>query len=366
MMTIVTGTPGAGKTLNTIKDVYLEIKKNPYFEKKAEDGIIEKIERKVYACNISGIDTDKSGFIVFEDPTRWRELPAGSILIIDEASDFYPSSKKFGAELEDHIADLRVHRHYGIDIYYITQQPGLINKNIRVLCGKHIHYQRWNGSKKTIKYSHSSVFDTDLKSLRSIVQMGGEKESIKLDKKYFEFYKSTELDTHKFKVPWSMLIKFFILPLFVLFILFICFTNTSFYKDIQKNTVNTDKTTTKTHIQENKQFKQNTIQQTSDLSFSGLSFGNKKHLSVQEYKDQFKPRVPYELESAPFFDELRVARSIPRNIGCMMISNKPETCTCFTQQQGVEYNISKVDCVNYLNKKYKKKFNYLKSDNLHI
>ncbi|WP_281187355.1 zonular occludens toxin domain-containing protein [Vibrio aestuarianus] len=94
MMTLITGTPGAGKTLNTIKDVHQEVLKTPYFEKKGEDGIVEKYKREVYCCNVNGIDTEKSGFKILEDPRQWTTLPAGSILIIDEASDFYPTSKK--------------------------------------------------------------------------------------------------------------------------------------------------------------------------------------------------------------------------------------------------------------------------------
>ncbi|MDH5971502.1 zonular occludens toxin domain-containing protein, partial [Vibrio aestuarianus] len=205
MMTLITGTPGAGKTLNTIKDVHQEVLKTPYFEKKGEDGIVEKYKREVYCCNVNGIDTEKSGFKILEDPRQWTTLPAGSILIIDEASDFYPTSKKFGEELEGDIAELRKHRHYGIDIYYITQQPGLINKNIRILCGLHKHYQRNFGGKTTICYSQNAVFETDSKYLKFAEQNGAKKDIVVLDKKYFSFYKSTEIDTHKSKLPLKQL-----------------------------------------------------------------------------------------------------------------------------------------------------------------
>lgn len=346
MMTLVTGTPGAGKTLNTIKSVYEEIQKKPYFEKKADDGIVEQYKRQVYCCNVNGIDTDKTGFKILEDPKKWHELPAGSILIIDEASDFYPTSKKFGEELEDDIARLRVHRHYGIDIYYITQQPGLINKNIRILCGLHKHYQRNFGGNSTICYENNAVFDTDSKFLRYAEQNGAQKSIIKLDKKYFGFYKSTEIDTHKSKLPWKSLMKYILIPL----VLLICTIGyfVSFLMD--KQNAYQDSTTTQVSTSEQ--------QSTSSNNFG---FPSNKHISKEEYQQSLRPRLPFIQETAPIFDEVYRPVTYPKIIGCLKSGIEDNNCECYTQQLTI-YRLPTNICLEYLEGNHR--FDYAKSDNI--
>ncbi|MHA2815002.1 zonular occludens toxin domain-containing protein [Vibrio campbellii] len=337
MMTLVTGTPGAGKTLNTIKMVHEEILKTPFFDKKGDDGIIEKYQREVYACNINGIDTEKSGFKILEDPRKWTSLPAGSILIIDEASDFYPTSKKFGEELESDIAELRKHRHYGIDIYYITQQPGLINKNIRILCGEHIHYQRPRNSKITIRYSNSSVFETDSKFLRFAEQNGALKEKVVLDKKYFDFYKSTEVDTHKSKIPIKAIFFKLGLPI-VLFLVCVYFLYT-FFTDSKENV---DNPVSPPQTQEQSKsvldFPQN--------SLSGNTFNSKK-LTKEQYQEELKPRIPFVQETAPIYDGVYQVNSYPRIIGCLKTGVEDSNCECYTQQFTV-YKLPVPVCLDYL------------------
>ncbi|CAH8207577.1 zonular occludens toxin domain-containing protein [Vibrio aestuarianus] len=324
MMTLITGTPGAGKTLNTIKDVHQEVLKTPYFEKKGEDGIVEKYKREVYCCNVNGIDTEKSGFKILEDPRQWTTLPAGSILIIDEASDFYPTSKKFGEELEGDIAELRKHRHYGIDIYYITQQPGLINKNIRILCGLHKHYQRNFGGKTTICYSQNAVFETDSKYLKFAEQNGAKKDIVVLDKKYFSFYKSTEIDTHKSKLPLKQLFFKVILPVCVV-ILMIFLLFRSFFAKEQENLKSVP---------------------SSNQSQSVSMFNNQRTLSKDEYVDIQQPRLPFQLETAPIYDKVREVKDYPRIMGCFYKSNDKNSCECYTQQLTV-YKMPAKLCLNH-------------------
>lgn len=342
MMVLVTGTPGAGKTLNTIKNVYEEVQKNPFFEKKGEDGIIEKYKREVYSCNINGIDTEKSGFKILEDPTKWTSLPAGSILIIDEASDFYPTSKKFGDDLEKDVAELRKHRHYGIDIYYITQQPGLINKNIRILCGLHRHYQRNFGGKTTISYEQNAVFETDSKFLNYAEQNGAKKSTVILDKKYFGFYKSTEIDTHKSKLPILTLFLKLGLPIIGLIVcvvfLFSSFTDSK---------------------EDHKKSKPTSEIQLNQLADSAFSSSSKKSISKEEYQDSFKPRLPFVQETAPIYDEVYQVVTYPKLKGCYKQSNDDSSCECFTQQ-GTIYKLPIKICLDYIGGN--RRFDYAKPD----
>lgn len=332
MMVLVTGTPGAGKTLNTIKDVHKEVEKTPFYEKKSDDGVVEKYKRQVYCCNVNGIDTEKSGFKILEDPTKWTDLPAGSILIIDEASDFYPTSKKFGADLESDVAELRKHRHYGIDIYYITQQPGLINKNIRVLCGLHKHYQRNFGGKTTICYKQNAVFDTDSKFLRFAEQGGAVKETVILDKKYFSFYKSTEVDTHKSKLPLKKLFMLIGLPLIVL-----SFVVYSFVSDFSNRSLEDD----------NKKNDFQDVQKNKESNYVSSVANKSESLNSQDYNEMLKPRLAFQHETAPIYDDVRQVVAYPKIIGCFTKSDDDSSCECFTQQLTV-YKMPISRCLGYL------------------
>ena len=80
MITIRTGLPGAGKTLFTVHD-YI-----------ARPPLGSAPVREVY---VSGIDLvpDSVPFIPLDEPTRWMDCPAGSLVIIDEiGSSLTPNS----------------------------------------------------------------------------------------------------------------------------------------------------------------------------------------------------------------------------------------------------------------------------------
>lgn len=66
-MSILTGILGSGKTLRAVQLMMEAIK----------DG------EKVYQWGFKGLQVP--GVIDWEDPRKWQELPAGSILFVDEA-----------------------------------------------------------------------------------------------------------------------------------------------------------------------------------------------------------------------------------------------------------------------------------------
>ncbi|PPV04807.1 zonular occludens toxin, partial [Xanthomonas axonopodis pv. vasculorum] len=66
-ISLLTGLPGSGKSLRIIQAIRYLMDKGAH----------------VYVCNIDGISVP--GTTPWADPHKWQDLPAGSILFVDEA-----------------------------------------------------------------------------------------------------------------------------------------------------------------------------------------------------------------------------------------------------------------------------------------
>ena len=143
---LVTGTLGAGKTLNTIQMVH---------ERAKAEG------RPVYFANVNGMF--EAGGLTFENwhkmpnpndegvdlatavtPHSWQNAPDGSILVIDECQKFFPATS-INTKSPSYVLDLAECRHRGFDVYLITQSPHLIDPKIKAWVSPHIHYRRIGG-----------------------------------------------------------------------------------------------------------------------------------------------------------------------------------------------------------------------------
>ncbi len=208
MITIRTGLPGAGKTLFTVNDY---IARPPFGDAPAfrvlEDG--SKVPIEVF---VSGIDlnTDLVPFTPLEEPTRWMDCPPGSLVVIDECQRFF-RNRSPGAPVPDYVAALETHRHLGIDLVLITQDPMLIDKHVRRLAGEHFHAKRTFGLSSMTMYRWQRCVDDPLDYH---TKKEAEKQRRKYPKKIYKCYKSAEIHTVKRKIPfrvWATLALFLLL-----------------------------------------------------------------------------------------------------------------------------------------------------------
>lgn len=175
-ITLITAVPGSGKTLRAVW----------YMREALEAG------EQVWACNINGLKLD--GVNEFPDPTKWEDLPAGSILVVDEAQKFF----RAGREVPSYIAAMETIRHMGIRLILITQHPALIHGNIRALVGFHEHLVRENGKQSVTVYTRSRVID----NVRSDKALAAEDHaSWTYPTDVFELYTSAEVHTVKRTIP---------------------------------------------------------------------------------------------------------------------------------------------------------------------
>lgn len=183
MIILRTGTPGAGKTLNTIAE-YLDFK-----------GVVYYLGIPELSPELGWIEITEEDFKVWYK----REWEPGSVLIIDEAQLLIPQRTK-GAP-PDYVEALSKHRHYGVDIVLITQHPSMIDAFARRLVGKHIHFHRPFGLRSTTRFEKETVMASPD---RPLDRWGSGKKRVKLDKKIFKLYKSTVLDTQTKAIPFRL------------------------------------------------------------------------------------------------------------------------------------------------------------------
>lgn len=142
MITLITGTPGAGKTLRCV-ELLAELRND-------DD---PKTRSRLIFSNVNDL-APEIGAVAEFDPLRWMDLPEGSLIVVDECQDFWPS-RPSGSKRPESVAALNTHRHKGIDLILLTQHPGLVDQDIRALVGRHLHAYRPRAQEHSVWYEWS-------------------------------------------------------------------------------------------------------------------------------------------------------------------------------------------------------------------
>lgn len=140
------------------------------------------------------------------------ESHKGALLVIDEAQRHF-RPRPAGSVVPDHVAALEVHRHQGLDIWLITQRAGLVDANVRALCGKHIALRQTPLGR--YKYEWPEVGDIESKSSRD----NAARSRYKLPSHIFGLYKSAEAHVkHKIALPMAAKVLMIALPAVAFFL----------------------------------------------------------------------------------------------------------------------------------------------------
>jgi zonula occludens toxin family protein len=190
MITLITGSPGSGKTLRMVS----ELAKTKEFE-----------GRKIFVDGITGL---KLGNIEpfpdghgIADMHIWAKDPEyhGSVFVIDEAQRFFPK-RSSNSKVPELLEFLHVHRHYGLDIYIITQMPTRIDKTVCDLVGAHYHIH-----KNRLGFRMQYYWDYCATSPKT-ESRHAQASVYRLDKNAFKLYESAQIHTKvkqpKSKVRW--------------------------------------------------------------------------------------------------------------------------------------------------------------------
>jgi zona occludens toxin (predicted ATPase) len=181
MLTLITGKPGAGKSWYAVRELRKELAKG----------------RAIFS-DIDGLTLDG----VLPIPERWQDCPAGSLVVYDECQKLFGPDKQQGRSSNPMLADLETHRHLGLDLWFITQHPGLLHAHVRRLIGAHVHVLAVYGSDYVRLYSAGEVIEVD----KTSALLSCDCKSEIRDKSVFASYKSTVLNTHKTRWPRKTLV----------------------------------------------------------------------------------------------------------------------------------------------------------------
>ncbi|WP_051146654.1 zonular occludens toxin domain-containing protein [Marinobacter daepoensis] len=293
MITLITGTPGASKTLNAI-DLVLN---DPAFQ-----------ERAVYVYNITLLEPGKAlGWqtLDLEQAKAWYDLPHGSVIILDECQDLFPP-EKFGSKVPEHIRQLNTHRHLGIDLVLITQHPKLIDTKVRRLVGQHFHFKRQFGLQSATRFTFQECADDPNDYF---AQKAATKTRKRFNKKLYGLYKSAEVHTHKRKIPWLV---WGLLGMVLV-------TGTLFYTAITGFGSASQKPSEESPIQK------------AVTTFSPAPKRQAEGpITREQYLERWSPRVKGIPHSAPAYDDVYEVRDFPRP-QCLL-REKTRQCRCYTQQ----------------------------------
>lgn len=289
MIILITGLPGHGKTLYTVAT----------FKRFAElEG------RPVYYHGISDLALP---WTQLEDPTKWYEVEPNSIVILDECQRIFRPAGP-GSAVPKHIEMLETHRHGGIDLVLLTQQPSLVHKNVRQLVGDHRHLVRlWGRSKATVHKWPECHMNTQARK-------DSTRETFKYPKEAFEWYKSAEVHTHKRSVPaWYYLL--FIMPVLGLAL---------FGGVIWWAWHNSHKPADSHQMQASAvpgQIAPGAVGQGGQQSA--------RPMTRAQYFEQFEPRVAGLAHTAPIYDDVTKPVRAPYPAACVQMG---KVCRCYTKQ----------------------------------
>lgn len=134
MLTLITGTPGSGKSLYATWELARSVPESDY----EHNG--EKKKRRLFS-NIKNLLIEHS-HIDADDLNRWHQwAQPGDVILFDEVQEVW-RPRGLGTKVPDCIAKLETHRHMGVDMILVTQHPMLVDPNIRRLVNQHIHMRR--------------------------------------------------------------------------------------------------------------------------------------------------------------------------------------------------------------------------------
>lgn len=139
MITLITGAPGSGKTLYTI-DKLMRPLVGTSVTGQDDDGNHVKYDRIIYS-NINGLLLDHQAV-----DGKWLEdlhnqKQPGMVVVFDEVQRVWPN-RPAGSKKPPAVEFLETHRHEGIDLVIMTQNPQLLDPAVRALVGRHLHMRR--------------------------------------------------------------------------------------------------------------------------------------------------------------------------------------------------------------------------------
>jgi len=305
MITLITGAPGSGKSAALV-DLLTQLAK----------------DRKLY---VDGVPDLLVPHEPLDDVREWPGVvPDGAAIVVDEVQRVW-RPRGVGSKVPADIAALETHRHRGLDFFLVTQQPSLVDKNVRALVGRHVHlrdlgvlgrwWYEWPECSEGVTWRTAPI-----------------KRKYRLPKRVFSLYRSASVHVKPIRsVPW-------VLGLMVVALVGTAVLGWFAYQRIASHM---------SPVVESGDLVQQASGQGVRLSSSAAaSMPIKAELTGADLALSFMPRLSYDPASAPIYDDLRRVVVMPRIAAGLCMG---ERCKCFTQQ-GTDAGLTSDECRSWLDR----------------
>ncbi len=308
-ITLITGTPGAGKTLLALAMLLKEAGLKGTEEKSiraqlAEPPETSNLKRNVVVCGVEGL---KDGlFDTMESPLDWQEYEDGTLFLVDECWKWFGSHEREVSKDARFLA-LAEHRHRGMDFIMTAQMPSQLQSHLRGLVSPHFHVARKFGTKLTMRYEWPSLQSSpnSIANRKTAVEVPWSHP----DSVYW-MYQSATMHTIKRRIPAKV---YAMLAMAVLVVVGLGGAGIAAQRFVTRDAPVADNS------------------KTSQSSVGGAVSAIKNVVSGEDYMALRVPRVDGIPSSAPLFDGREVT-SYPL-LFCMSEGRDGrDACTCITEQ----------------------------------
>lgn len=355
MITLITATPGSGKTLWAVREIFNRVNEDEPWN---------------IFSNIDGLKLDTAQPL----KEKFEDYPPRSLVVFDEAQKITHFSKKYKHpvknEMHPEVEFLQTHRHAEfLDIIYITQAPRLLNADVLDMVGTHYHLHRPMGMKMATwwlwKYHQ---LNPNTKSSKNDAEDSG---TFSYPKNLFGMYKSSQGgdDSHgKIRIPMKIINAIWMLVLIIGVTAYLWFKSKPEETQQTKTTNNSEDT-----IKENIPLSVSSSNSNLDTEcrkginvekpecvewFNNLTISRSSVDETGVRTVSYDPSKPYEQHQIQKLVEYNVTAK-PVFSGCMKKNGRYIAYT----QQGTKLDVSQSDCKNLV-ENGDRPFNYFKEENL--
>ena len=330
MLYLFTGVPGSGKTLNVVS----MLAKRPDLK-----------NRPLFIDGIPDLKIPHEQIPEGESIQTWPKwAPTGAIIVVDECQRIF-RPRPSGSKVPDYVSELETHRHRGLDFFFITQHPRLIDANLRSLIEHHTHVSKTElGVRRKLEWSTGGAKNPESRAdVRDAL-----KSVYKLDKSVYGLYKSAEEHT-KIKTGRSKV--FYLIPVILLMIIGGLWGFYDFWGDFKKTPTPTAQqevaapaASPETGGTVGAQAQNGThgTGQYPEAQPTPEPQQQRPHLT----EDDFKPAIDGQPHTAPIYDQYNKAvKTMPYPVACVKNANR---CTCYTDQGTPIKGFSKTQCLEFV------------------
>lgn len=297
-ITLVTGLPGAGKTLWCIENV---------------ERMRLETKRPVFYHNIQGVTLD---WTYLDDPRAWVDLPQGAIFVMDEVHKIFP--QRGPGTPPPHVEAFAELRHKGFSAVLLTQEPMSLDNFIRKRVNRHVHLKRKFGWEWAVSYEWQELGDPNDERSRALAVKG----RFNFPRARYGSYKSADLHTIQKKPPikkLAVLVPFAVVPIIAA-------------SCVISNFAGEDQ-----------------VAPAPAIPAAPAPVANPLQEQALAWSQQFRERVRGQPHSAQFYDATLGARVLPKIDGCGEVKAKGYyKCFCNTQQGTIITTLTPAECRFYL------------------